>query len=244
MVDSLDKACRVCGDSIPSAAIKCRHCGSYQNWRRFLDLGQGTIALLIALISVSTLAVESGRRAFKSIFDNPLAPSISGKVLALSLDEVELLFNNNGESRVLLIESALCRLPLVRDEVNLITATGELVRYPRREEVESIFSVFYSSDGNGQFLDPNTGFRLTAKRTGVLKEDGLPINEGVGEVKGYCSVNWIGQDAGDDGAFWAVSAIDIHRASLSLAKLPDSALINGKVVEREDASPVILPSEP
>ena len=80
-----------------------------------------------------TLAVESGTRAFDNLFANPLAPSISGKVLRLSIDEAELLFSNNGSSRVYLSEGALCRVPLVREGIDLAVSTGGLIRYPTRD---------------------------------------------------------------------------------------------------------------
>ena len=46
------KACAACGEEISSAAVKCARCGSYQNWRRYVDISNTTISLLIALISV------------------------------------------------------------------------------------------------------------------------------------------------------------------------------------------------
>jgi len=50
--------CRSCRESIAVSALRCRHCGEFQNWKSYLGLGNSVLALLIALISVFTLAVK------------------------------------------------------------------------------------------------------------------------------------------------------------------------------------------
>ncbi|UWQ15454.1 hypothetical protein K3556_06085 [Aliiroseovarius sp. M344] len=52
------KLCVVCADSIPSQAIKCTRCQSYQNWRRHLSVGNSSLALLVALLAVIGPATE------------------------------------------------------------------------------------------------------------------------------------------------------------------------------------------
>lgn len=52
------KRCRDCNEQIDTSAVKCKHCGSYQNWQRRLHLSNTVIALLIALVSVSTQFVQ------------------------------------------------------------------------------------------------------------------------------------------------------------------------------------------
>lgn len=46
------KACRACGIEIPASAFVCHECSFYQDWRRHLNVGQLTLALLVALVSV------------------------------------------------------------------------------------------------------------------------------------------------------------------------------------------------
>jgi hypothetical protein len=46
------KLCAACAEQIPKAAVKCRFCGSYQNWRRRLADSTTILALLVALVSV------------------------------------------------------------------------------------------------------------------------------------------------------------------------------------------------
>lgn len=49
--------CRTCREEIKPGARKCVRCDSYQDWRRFLSMSSSVLALLIALISVLTVAV-------------------------------------------------------------------------------------------------------------------------------------------------------------------------------------------
>jgi hypothetical protein len=58
------KPCKVCGETIKLAAHKCIHCDSYQDWRANISFGNTFLALLVALISVTTTAVPVIRYAF------------------------------------------------------------------------------------------------------------------------------------------------------------------------------------
>ena len=51
--------CRTCRKEIEPGAKKCVECDSYQDWRRFLAMGNTTLALLVALISVITAALPA-----------------------------------------------------------------------------------------------------------------------------------------------------------------------------------------
>jgi hypothetical protein len=58
--DSLSKhpVCRICRKSIEIGAIKCTECDSYQDWRRHFSFGIVALSLSIALISVTTTAIQ------------------------------------------------------------------------------------------------------------------------------------------------------------------------------------------
>ncbi|WP_046669652.1 hypothetical protein, partial [Neorhizobium galegae] len=76
---------------MPLGAVKCMGCGSFQNYRRFFDFGNNAIALLVALISVSTLAVETGVRAFRGLYEDPLAPQLSARILHADVEGLRIL---------------------------------------------------------------------------------------------------------------------------------------------------------
>ena len=47
----------MCQEPIKPNATKCVHCGSYQDFRRHINLGNSALALIIALVSVLTLGI-------------------------------------------------------------------------------------------------------------------------------------------------------------------------------------------
>ena len=52
------KECRACSEEIKISAVKCQYCGSYQNLRRYLEFGNSTLALMIALISIFVVSSD------------------------------------------------------------------------------------------------------------------------------------------------------------------------------------------
>jgi hypothetical protein len=49
------KACTTCGEEIAASARKCTHCGTWQDWRRYLVFSNTILALLVALVSVTAV---------------------------------------------------------------------------------------------------------------------------------------------------------------------------------------------
>ena len=56
--------CLSCCEEIALQAKVCKHCGSYQDWRRHMSLSANVLALLIALVSVLTMFVTSFTEQF------------------------------------------------------------------------------------------------------------------------------------------------------------------------------------
>ena len=50
------KVCTTYGEEIAASARKCIHCDTWQDWRRYLVFSNTVLALLVALISVATVA--------------------------------------------------------------------------------------------------------------------------------------------------------------------------------------------
>lgn len=46
------RLCRECKQPIPDNAVKCHHCSSHQDWRRFLGLGSTVAAFVLTLLSI------------------------------------------------------------------------------------------------------------------------------------------------------------------------------------------------
>lgn len=85
------KKCMFCGEDINDAAIKCIHCDSFQNWRRFFGTSQVILSLLVALVSVSTVAVPIFVKALKSANSEISTTYLAGKV-----NRLYLLASNTG----------------------------------------------------------------------------------------------------------------------------------------------------
>lgn len=85
--------CRQCRRSIPLGARLCSHCNSFQDWRGYLSLSNSVLALLVALVSVSSIALSTGLTALrgsssKLIVSNPVFKG----------EEVYLVATNTGQS--------------------------------------------------------------------------------------------------------------------------------------------------
>ena len=89
--DRLFGRCRVCHEEIEVDARKCIHCNSFQNWRRFLNLGNTTLALIVALISVVSLAVPPLMKAIELDKEQIEIYVVSDKI-----GNLEVVAYNNG----------------------------------------------------------------------------------------------------------------------------------------------------
>jgi hypothetical protein len=75
--DRHKKQCTTCGEEIAYTARKCIHCDSYQDWRRYLTFSSTVLALLVALLSVATVAGPVFRDLL-TIKDSDLVASFQG----------------------------------------------------------------------------------------------------------------------------------------------------------------------
>lgn len=101
----LRKNCPVCGEGIALKARKCIHCDSLLDWQRHLNFSSTFLALLVALISVTTVAVPIFVAAFevkKSI--------ITMDMISTAGESIGVLVTNKGD-RPGLISSGYLTLP-------------------------------------------------------------------------------------------------------------------------------------
>lgn len=107
------KACSLCAERIPAAAIKCRHCDGYQGRWFFLNLSAPVLSLLVALVSILSLALptlisavrhpHSDVRVAFQYFEDGTAYFVAsnGGTRAGSVGEVYLDYGQQGERHVL-----------------------------------------------------------------------------------------------------------------------------------------------
>lgn len=97
MVDKNKIRCPGCMEEINALAVKCKHCGRFQNWRRYLGLSSSFLSVVVALISVSTVFATVTINAAKQQ-DSEIKVSI--------INRQRVFFNDVGSMRqVLLVES-------------------------------------------------------------------------------------------------------------------------------------------
>lgn len=85
------RRCSTCCSDIHSAAKKCTACGSYQDWRRHLQISSSVLALLVALVSVIALSLP--------MIDRMITPEESKTVLSYhgtSGDKFYFVASNSG----------------------------------------------------------------------------------------------------------------------------------------------------
>jgi len=84
------KLCSACAEQIRKAAVKCRFCGSYQNWRSRLADSSIILALLVALVSVigSTAPVVLGLFKPKTAAFRLSPPTFSEGAVSLTASNV------------------------------------------------------------------------------------------------------------------------------------------------------------
>ena len=100
--------CFACMERLAPGATKCSHCGSFQNWRRYLGLSSVVLSLLVALISVSTVGI--------SVFKDVIIPKRAELNILILKQEGELTFQllvrNAGNAPGLI---SIMSRPLVRN---------------------------------------------------------------------------------------------------------------------------------
>ncbi len=96
---TLDKFthCVLCKEKIPKGAIKCAHCGSFQNWRRHLGFSSSFLSLMVAFISVLTVLI--------TILSN-LSKANDSDIKVSIINWQRVPFNDQGRlSQVLILEA-------------------------------------------------------------------------------------------------------------------------------------------
>lgn len=114
---STDSVCKQCRGPIPAGARLCSQCNSYQDWRGKLAVSSNVLALLVALVSVTTAALP----AFTKALTEPQSESLVSRPVVRGL-QVDFAVTNTGDgpavfSRAYISASTLSQIP-VKLELN------------------------------------------------------------------------------------------------------------------------------
>jgi hypothetical protein len=87
------RACVVCGELISAAAMKCKECESFQDWRRYLPGGEVVLALILSIISVASAVGPATYRAWNYRSNSYM------RILGPTADRLEILVavGNDGD---------------------------------------------------------------------------------------------------------------------------------------------------
>lgn len=105
--------CRQCRRPLLSGARLCSHCNSYQDWRGFISVSNSVLALLVALVSVASIALPA--------FLNALRPHRSQVTVSNPVFEREqvLLAATNVGERPGIVRRAELRSDLLGGQADL-----------------------------------------------------------------------------------------------------------------------------
>lgn len=122
---STDSICKQCRLAIPIGARLCSLCNSYQDWRGSLAISSNVLALLVALVSVTTAALP----AFTSALTNPQSKTQVSRPVVRGL-RIEFAVSNTGNgpavfSQGLISASFLSRAPV---KLELENATQAFIK--------------------------------------------------------------------------------------------------------------------
>jgi RNA polymerase subunit RPABC4/transcription elongation factor Spt4 len=161
--------CRDCRQIVPSGARVCPNCKTFQDWRRFIAIGQTNLALLTAIISVATTFLAVAIPFFKQ----------QGY-------RIELFLDNASETRMSVVarntgnEGALLRLRMLRIG-NSDFRPFEFVGASNYFQVEL--------DHDGVYIEPRKEEKLVARFKSPVSSPlceyikGQPFFKGLKEMK-------------------------------------------------------------
>ncbi|MBS7837231.1 hypothetical protein [Wohlfahrtiimonas chitiniclastica] len=158
------RKCIECASQINKDAIVCMNCKAYQNWRRFIPVGNTTLALAIAFISVLTMSFDKVVLIHKSFFADKERASFHLSVNTVNADEATITIKNVGDGDIFLPTGFICTIPIVDDNnyVDSIYRLPTVVRYPYKKEVSKIIGVSYEDKNQATniILKPNDTRRI------------------------------------------------------------------------------------
>jgi ribosomal protein L40E len=209
------KSCKVCASEVPFAAIKCIKCNSYQDFRRYFEFSNSTIALLIALISVISLAQKSLSDLYRSFFVDPLKADVAVRISAIEREKISILVQNNATSRIVLDDGTLCRVPILVSGVE--PSDRRTFRYPKPPEVSEVHFIVYQNPHEQRIIEGGRSTTALFLLHQTRAEEGRPFDERVDEVRAYCFVSYVDQRGRKDGLFVPIDSFDAYLLQKDLA---------------------------
>lgn len=113
------KECRECKEEIKRQALKCRHCGAIQGWRRYLSAPIITIGLILTIVSI--FASEPIKK-----FLDPKSAVIEAVIPSGNFRQITITFTNEGTRTATLLNF----------KIEGRTNQGRMVSYHLKSELD------------------------------------------------------------------------------------------------------------
>lgn len=205
--------CKTCATDIPEFAKKCIHCGSYQDWRRYIDFGHTTLALLIAFFSVMGILISNLKPAIDNLISDKTVPNYSISILDMDNKKIKLLYTNLGGVRFLPENGLLCRVPVTSEKSQyselMFNKWGKKLRYPTAGETETLHMLVYYSVNPVNFVEPNSSKVIDYFIHQRRPEKGKPFKSNAKQLPGYCSTGVISIIGKKTGGFTPLSKFHV-----------------------------------
>lgn len=139
--NSTTTPCRVCKEEIKQGSNKCIHCGSFQDWRRYINFSNTVLALLVALASVLSWGIPAVKEALKAD-----KSEIVFGLQKVSYDGITMLVSNIGtksgglSAATLEIDFHLDDFKKVKKNKTENPNTIQLAHISEKESLNHIFS--------------------------------------------------------------------------------------------------------
>ncbi|HDM8174849.1 TPA: hypothetical protein P0E27_002069 [Vibrio harveyi] len=143
--------CLTCSSLIPGNSKKCVACGSYQDFRRFIDIGNTSISLLIAFLTLTLLVFDRANELYTNYQTEKAAIDVNRNLYSISKNDLVIMYSNHGYSDAVLPQGVICILPLAKqdsyfDKQTLFSSSSLASIQNDEVEREFVYSYVASND--------------------------------------------------------------------------------------------------
>lgn len=203
--------CIICRSDILPGAKKCLKCNSRQDWLRFLDVGNTSLSLLVAAISVVALSAEHIGKAI-GYLANPLKASFTVTLTDVDTKHLSVFISNRGPGAAIFPGHALCSIWATdKAETLMVGEKGSFVtsRYPKPEEVVGRYIYFFGLGNSTTVVQPGERRLVTMPFRELKIAEGKELPATRGEVKSYCFIDFSHENGEEDGLLRSVDSIRV-----------------------------------
>ncbi len=213
--------CIVCKSDILPGAKKCLKCGSRQDWLRFLDVGNTSVSLFIAAISVVALSAEHLTKAM-GYFADPLRSTFTTTVTGIDPEKLTMFVSNRGPGAAVFPGHALCSMWPTQKLETLIGGDGSYTsRNPKPSEVAGRYVFMYGNSDSTVIIEPGQRRVVTMPFRELKIVDGKDLPSTRDEVKSYCFIDFTHENGKRDGEIRFIDSIQAAFFALDQPKVQE-----------------------